>query len=134
MAIITLVILAIFSTSKYVRNFCVVTEIYQHSLEILIFLDSLVKNEHFLRVGNLVIGRGNEKQRHLMRDVLMQIPKNRLILNGLNDMVYSKADLDARAARIRGMAIPLSTSIAQREYRRLYPCCLTKDDTIWNFG
>jgi hypothetical protein len=92
------------------------------------------EDERFLRLGSHVIGRGNKQQRDTMRDVLMQIPRNRLILNALNDLMNSKLDLDTRATRIRNMATPLSTSIVNLEYRRLYDCCPTQDSTIWNFG
>ena len=92
------------------------------------------EDEHFLRLGNFVIGRGNEQQRQTMREVLTQIPKNHLILNALNGLMNSKSDLDTRSARIRGMANPLSRSIANLEYRTLCTCCPTQDNIIWNFG
>jgi hypothetical protein len=92
------------------------------------------EDEHFLRLDGFIIGRGNAQQRRAMRRVLIEIPRDRLILNALNDLMNSKIDLNNRAARIRNMATPITRQIANNEYRRLCPCCPTQDENIWNFG
>ncbi|MGB6532344.1 MAG: hypothetical protein WBF33_29935 [Candidatus Nitrosopolaris sp.] len=107
-------------------------------------IQSFVRNFNFLGreftnkgdilyLGGLVIGRGNAEQRRNMERVIKELPKDRLILNSFNDLMNNKIELENKASHIRNMAAPMTKSIANKEYRGLFSCCPTQDETIWDF-
>jgi len=76
-----------------------------------------------LKLGNWIIGNGNEAQRANMQTVLNSIPQIHIIINAFRDLRKNKYELDSRADRIRNLANPLRTKLVWNEYDTQCTCC-----------
>jgi hypothetical protein len=61
-----------------------------------------------LKLGNWVIGNGNDAQRATMQEVLNNIPQLQIILNAFRDLRNNKLELDSRVEHIRNLANAIS--------------------------
>ena len=81
-----------------------------------------------LKLGNWVIGNGNEAQRVSMQQVLSSVPQIHIIINAFRDLRESKLELDSRAERIRNLANPLRTKLVWNQYTTQCTCCPIQND------